>query len=797
MPTDPKTGIVTNPVNLVNPGSVWQSYNPKTKTTSYGSAPSGLYSGTGQSVATPQNLPAGTGTPQVAQGQPNLMNTAPTFTNLTPKTAYVDTGTGISQNTEGKYEYKMPTILSQDAVSADSEVIKKSNDIISEATASEASAVDERYGQPANPRAEKSSADSLRRFLDSQTAGGKTLTSFTDANEWGTLVRAMTYGDYSAQDIANHLYSRATGKGDIFNLGQPRNQAKLPAGANPDVPETMTPPDPSILDEQTGGISELKFMQKLQDDLSAINEMIADTRESFDTSVNEIGNQVGQTQTLIQGEQVFQENRKNIRLQRLVDDKNAIIEGGNLQMKVYEYTRQLRIDQQNAMASIMDVYLKNGTPLPESMAKQYSQLTGISQEAISDAFTVSADNYLKQQALDLDTQMLNNDYTYLKTPAEVDAARNSGKTVVELGGRSYAKDASVADDSWSIENINGVDMLFNSTTGEASALSSNTNSLLQPGAKGGQCGAYPKKIMDNVPAMGDLFTEKMAITNTTVEEFRANPQAGDILIQQTKMPYGHVSVVKSIKDGVMTVVESNWNGDELVGERQMSVNDATVKGVYRGANFKTESTANQGASEWATAIKNGNAKLSDVPDYINKTDVIKAMGSSAIANEETITALTDLYDTAKDVLENPYLNNTVGANPFGRASVLNMFTGGKLTVVAQIKKLVSSESLKSLIDAKAQGATFGALSDRELEVLQSAATTIGGYPTIKDGDGNITGYKANQTDFEKELKRLKTSYANLLKYNGIDVENQMSTASGNSFTTDGGDNVNYDYKIVQ
>ena len=83
-------GTVTNPVNLVNPGSVWQSYNPNTGVTSYGSAAApmpapGFYSGTGAAVATPTNIPANSGAMVAnAQGQ------------MVPLTAE----TGYSQATE-------------------------------------------------------------------------------------------------------------------------------------------------------------------------------------------------------------------------------------------------------------------------------------------------------------------------------------------------------------------------------------------------------------------------------------------------------------------------------------------------------------------------------------------------------------------------------------------------------------------------------------------------------------------------------------------------------------------------
>lgn len=80
-------------------------------------------------------------------------------------------------------------------------------------------------------------------------------------------------------------------------------------------------------------------------------------------------------------------------------------------------------------------------------------------------------------------------------------------------------------------------------------------------------------------------------------------------------------------------------------------------------------------------------------------------------------------------------------------------TGNRQNFISSVEQIRSNLNLESLIQAKSRGATFGALSDQELRVLASAATKIGTW-AIKDKDGNVTGYRANEKDFKAELDKI-------------------------------------------
>lgn len=75
--------------------------------------------------------------------------------------------------------------------------------------------------------------------------------------------------------------------------------------------------------------------------------------------------------------------------------------------------------------------------------------------------------------------------------------------------------------------------------------------------------------------------------------------------------------------------------------------------------------------------------------------------------------------------------------------------------IASVEQLISQNTLDTLINAKARGATFGALSDKETQMLRSAASKIGTW-TMRDDNQNVLGYSIDANSFKTELNTLKT-----------------------------------------
>ena len=116
-------------------------------------------------------------------------------------------------------------------------------------------------------------------------------------------------------------------------------------------------------------------------------------------------------------------------------------------------------------------------------------------------------------------------------------------------------------------------------------------------------------------------------------------------------------------------------------------------------------------------------------------------------------------DQIGNILSSGNLKTAVGPNVFSRYGTLRRtFRPGDYNFIGDVEQLRSQLNLQSLIDAKGQGATFGALSNQELQLLSNAATKIGTWAIgDRDSEGNITnvtGYRVKESDFRKEMDKI-------------------------------------------
>jgi hypothetical protein len=160
----------------------------------------------------------------------------------------------------------------------------------------------------------------------------------------------------------------------------------------------------------------------------------------------------------------------------------------------------------------------------------------------------------------------------------------------------------------------------------------------------------------------------------------------------------------------------------------------------------------------ANLIAQGKAKLTDY-DQDQRPALSAILEKMPPKPQEIATTQTKIKEL-QGLLNHAGLNSSVGPNESSRRAYFDAF-GNKADFIGKVQKLLSQKVLDQLISAKANGATFGALSEGELKILQEAATTIGSWVT-KDEKGNITGYNVSEKAFKDELKRIKGEYENLL-----------------------------------
>lgn len=105
------------------------------------------------------------------------------------------------------------------------------------------------------------------------------------------------------------------------------------------------------------------------------------------------------------------------------------------------------------------------------------------------------------------------------------------------------------------------------------------------------------------------------------------------------------------------------------------------------------------------------------------------------------------------LVANSALSGVVGPNEFARNEFFNAFNGNSSNFIAGVQQLTNQLTLTNLENAKTNGATFGALSEPELSLLQQSATKLNTW-AIKDKNGNVTGYKTDEKSFKQELDKI-------------------------------------------
>lgn len=118
-----------------------------------------------------------------------------------------------------------------------------------------------------------------------------------------------------------------------------------------------------------------------------------------------------------------------------------------------------------------------------------------------------------------------------------------------------------------------------------------------------------------------------------------------------------------------------------------------------------------------------------------------------------------------------------GVSTLGIGTILDAkagITGQGQQFSGGVHKLASKEFLDALISAKQQGATFGALTDREGDALRASATQLNDWE-IKDEKGLGTGvWNIDEASFIKELKNIQDLAKRSISRSGVVTPDEQS-----------------------
>lgn len=274
----------------------------------------------------------------------------------------------------------------------------------------------------------------------------------------------------------------------------------------------------------------------------------------------------------------------------------------------------------------------------------------------------------------------------------------------------------------------------------------------------------------------------------TIQEFLASPEKQDALIKyRAEKDYA--------KYGNWDDVASVWfSGKPYDGNLSADVTGTTVPEYItrfrRYAGSSKGTTVSKTAQSYLDMFNKGTMSIDDIKNMIGsskeslplKNEVVNAInaqgGKRIYGNDtETIsdmnTQITDLQRLiyGQDANGNPLSPNQTGKYITDNGKVINTEAGYKaisgpiqwgdlgsgqrgdaLTIAGRV---ISSQTLKSLADAKAKGVTFGALSETELATAASAASNLAARADYTNG--KLTGFKGSESEFKRDVETVISS----------------------------------------
>ena len=211
---------------------------------------------------------------------------------------------------------------------------------------------------------------------------------------------------------------------------------------------------------------------------------------------------------------------------------------------------------------------------------------------------------------------------------------------------------------------------------------------------------------------------------------------------------------------VNRAIEESLENDWTESEKEIFLNNEKIKAdeIYfeqqkELVDYKASIDAMSGGGETPKIVKvNG-------VDSVFNSETGQFEPAPVSSSSDSLTPLGKLQKEEKilqvdSLINNSYLNNAVGTNRAARLSPASVFTAGKSDFVASVEQLVSSLSLTELQNAKAQGATFGALSNAEWKILGASATQIENWKEEKLIGKKTEGYQTSPAKFQAELDKI-------------------------------------------
>ena len=205
-------------------------------------------------------------------------------------------------------------------------------------------------------------------------------------------------------------------------------------------------------------------------------------------------------------------------------------------------------------------------------------------------------------------------------------------------------------------------------------------------------------------------------------------------------------------------MQSDNNGNVTVVTQNPDGSYSTQSIGQVGKADKTKATTQTDAAETdALSLEEAQTKVNDINNLIYATNEDGTLNTEKYSKGLQKSAQLGIATFPGNLMQEYQSSNDAD---------IARFIGG-------VEQLISSGTIKSLIDAKANGATFGALSDRELGIIAASFSKIGRWK-VEAKDGRVIGYNVSAKDMAEELNRIKASWEKVIN----DLQGKIPTESG-------------------
>lgn len=316
-------------------------------------------------------------------------------------------------------------------------------------------------------------------------------------------------------------------------------------------------------------------------------------------------------------------------------------------------------------------------------------------------------------------------------------------------------------------------------------LDSITDAMVQrPGQLAEQYGISDKQTIANERAKKlELFNEEY---RRRAEEARTNPQLGAETLQSR---LGALERERAFTAGTLAIEAAFANQDytnaKALMNQQIEIELEPLKMRYKFFEdmynrtedqkfqraMKAEDRAYQAAREdlgmindiKMQAYKDGKIAVADLAKIKSWEDLALYTGTTKTDALEEFEAANKIA-LVDELIDGKGKGQAVGAripsrgvSEKGQTIFASLTQGKRKAFVAKTEQLLEGLTLDKLAQAKAQGITFGSLTEGERNAIASAATLIAQTKIRQDGkpDGKVLGYDIPEKEFNKAMQTIR------------------------------------------